>query len=102
MSGEQGLSAEDITRNDGAGRFEVTVDDHLAELTFRRDGNRLVLEHTGVPEAIGGHGIAAHLAEAAFRYARDEGLTVVPQCPYVRAWLAKDPPAAKNVAIEAL
>ena len=93
---------EEITRNDAAGRFETTVEGHRAELTFRRNGKRLVLEHTGVPEAIGGHGIAADLAEAAFRYAAAEGLTVVPQCPYVRAWLAKHPPAAENVAIEPL
>jgi predicted GNAT family acetyltransferase len=94
--------SEEITRNDEAGRFETTVEGQRAELTFRLDGKRLVLEHTGVPEAIGGHGIAADLAEAAFHYAAAENLTVVPQCPYVRSWLAKHPVAAENVSIEAL
>jgi len=91
-----------ITRNDAAGRFEVTVEGHLAELTFRRDDNRLILEHTGVPEAIGHHGIAAELAEAAFRFAEDENLSVVPRCPYVRAWLDKHPEQAHIVTIEPL
>jgi hypothetical protein len=93
---------ETITRNDAAGRFETTVEGHRAELTFHRDGNRLVLDHTGVPEEIGHHGIASDLAEAAFRYAEQEGLSVVPRCPYVRRWLEKSPPAAAHVTIESL
>jgi predicted GNAT family acetyltransferase len=92
----------DITRNDAAGRFEITVDGHLAELTFHRTGNQLVLDHTGVPDAIGGHGLAGRLAEAAFEYAADQNLSVVPRCPYVRAWLEKHPAAAENVTIDPL
>jgi predicted GNAT family acetyltransferase len=91
-----------ITRDDARGRFETTVDGHHAELTFRRDGNRLILEHTGVPDSIGHHGIAGELAEAAFQYAADQNLSVLPRCPYVRAWLEKHPEAGEKVTIEPL
>jgi hypothetical protein len=92
----------EITRNDGAGRFETTVDGIRAELTFRLDGNRIILDHTGVPDAIAGHGIAGDLARAAFGYAAAEDLTIVPRCPYVRAWMDRHPDEVEKVTIEAV
>jgi hypothetical protein len=96
------VSEVEVTRNDATGRFETTVDGHLAELTFRRVGDRLILVHTGVPEEIAHHGLAGDLAEAAFRFAAVEGLTVVPQCPYVRAWMAKHPDEVDKVTVESI
>ncbi len=89
-----------VRRDDAAGRFEMVVDGLVGELTYRRMGERLVLVHTGVPDAIGHRGIAASLAEAAFEYAEAEGLRVVPQCPYVRAWLDDHPEWRERVVVE--
>ena len=83
-----------------ANRFVVTVDGSTAELVYRQVGDRLVLVHTGVPDAIAGHGIAGRLTEAALARARDEGLTIVPDCPYARRWLEEHPEAAATVAID--
>src|SRR6476619_5755370 len=33
-------------------RFATTIDGHEAELEYRREGDVLVITHTGVPEAI--------------------------------------------------
>ena len=80
-------------------RFVVTVDGVSAELDYRiRDGH-LYLDHTEVPEAIGGRGIAGVLTQAAVDRARREGLVVVPLCPYARAWLADHPEVASTVSV---
>ena len=88
-----------ITRNESASRFEATVDGHLAELVYRQVGDRLILVHTGVPDALAGHGLAGRLAQTAVDYAIEHGLSIVPQCPYVRAWLEKHPEVADTVTI---
>jgi uncharacterized protein len=89
-----------ITDNPAASRFELTVDGRLAELQYRRRGDRLVLVHTGVPSELGGRGIAGALVVAALKRAESEGLTVVPLCPFARAWLERHPDAAARVTID--
>lgn len=81
-------------------RFVVRVDGSLAELVYRRNGKRLVLVHTEVSEALGGRGIGARLVTAAVEHAREEGLTLVPLCPYARHWLETHPDAATGVDID--
>ena len=48
---------ERVTDNQAESRFELTIDDALAELIYRRRANRLVLVHTEVPKQLAGHGI---------------------------------------------
>jgi predicted GNAT family acetyltransferase len=81
-------------------RFVVETDGEEAELVYRHLGQRLVLRHTGVPEAVGGRGIGGVLVRAAVEKATAEGLTVVPVCPYAAKWLRTHPEVASKVAIE--
>ena len=67
-------------------RFVVTADGVEAELDYRIEDGVISLTHTGVPEAIGGRGIAGDLVRAAFEFARAEGLKVRPLCSYAEAW----------------
>lgn len=60
-------------------------------LLFRRRGGLLVLVHTEVDPAFEGRGIGGALARFALDDARAQGLLVRPECPFVRAWLAKHP-----------
>lgn len=90
----------DITNNESLHRFETTIDGHLAELTYQRHGDRLVLDHTEVPSELEGMGVAGALVTAAVDDAVRNGLTVVPRCPFARGWLDKHPDVAKQVAIE--
>jgi len=71
-----------------------------AELVYRRHGDRLVLVHTGVPEEIGGRGIAGQLVRAAVDQARAEGLTLVPECPYASRWLREHPQELNGISID--
>ena len=67
-------------------RVTVVVDGVQALLEYQMRGDQLVITHTGVPEAIGGRGIASDLVKAAFEYARGAGYKVRPACSYAAAW----------------
>jgi predicted GNAT family acetyltransferase len=90
----------EIVDNAEARRFEAAVDGHRAELTYRRHGNRLVLIHTEVPEALEGKGIGGALVTAAIEDAAEHSLTVVPQCPFARGWLERHPDVAARARID--
>ncbi len=75
----------------GQGRFFVEVDGVEAELVYRMRHGKLVIEHTGVPEAIGGRGIAAALVKFALDYARANDLKVSAPCSYAAAYIQRHP-----------
>jgi uncharacterized protein len=89
-----------IVDNTADARLEVTIGDAVAELIYRRRADRLILVHTGVPDELGGHGIAGQLVQAAIAKATAEGLTIVPLCPFARSWLEQHPDAASEVTID--
>lgn len=72
-------------------RFITEVDGNEAELVYRMRGGSLVIEHTGVPEAIGGRGIAAALVKATLEHARAEGLKVAAPCSYAALYIRRHP-----------
>jgi len=81
--------AVDVVHRPEQSRFEAEVAGGTAFLSYERAGSTAVLTHTIVPPEAEGHGVGAHLAQAAVTWAREEGLEVDPQCSYVRSWLAK-------------
>lgn len=76
-----------ITRHEegkaGEYRAHVEGSDHIGRLTWIERGGARVAEHTLVPPAIGGRGIAAQLVEALVADAREQGFKVRPVCSYV-------------------
>lgn len=89
----------DVVDDSAAHRFVLDTDGHRAELVYRRVGDRLVLVHTEVPDALGGRGIGGRLVRAAVDSARIRGLTVVPECPFARQWLERHPDVAGTVVV---
>jgi uncharacterized protein len=81
-------------------RFVVRRGDAEAELVYEVEGTKLVLVHTGVPEALGGTGIGGALVRAATEWAAGSGLTVVPRCPFARRWLRQHPDVAATVSVD--
>jgi uncharacterized protein len=77
--------------NEERSRFEVDAEGGVAVLDFKRDADTIVLNHTEVPPESRGGGIASRLARHALDYAREQGLTVVPRCPFVTAYLRRHP-----------
>lgn len=90
--------AEPAFEDLGAGRARLTLvrdtgtGPKLSEITWyhRADGTR-VLDHTFVPPALNGQGIAAILTEAALILAQKDKVHVVPQCSYVARWIERHP-----------
>lgn len=93
-------AARAVTDDTAHSRFLIVEDGSEAELVYRRNGGRLVLVHTGVPEEIGGRGIAGQLVHAAVERARAEGLTLAPVCPYANRWLRDHPGELSGVSVD--
>jgi predicted GNAT family acetyltransferase len=87
--------------DDRARRRLVTAEHGAeAELVYDRDGDRLYLLHTGVPDAFRGQGTGGKLVTAALDAARRDGLVVVPWCPFARRWLREHTEAVGDVEID--
>ena len=95
------MSSIPVTHNAARHRFEVELDGEVGELTYAERPGVLVLQHTGVPPAIEGRGVGSALVRAALEHARAEGLKVVPQCPFVAAYLERHPEDHDLVAAHA-
>ena len=80
-----------IINNERNEQFEVHEGDYMAELVYRKRGDKLFIMHTGVPDALGGKGIATALAKHALRYALENDFEPVVYCPFVRSYMAKHP-----------
>lgn len=90
----------DVQHDPSRHRFFLEVNGGTAELSYRRLGDRtLDLVHTGVPEAAAGQGIAGTLATAAFAWARENGMTLVVSCPFVKKWLERHPKEQDLVSV---
>ncbi len=81
----------DIVHDLDRQRFEVVVDGMPGEAVYQRLGNTLHLVHTEVAPALEGRGIAGALVEAMLDYAAANGLKIIPQCSFVRAWMRRHP-----------
>lgn len=63
-----------------------------AELTFSRVNPHLIIaDHTFVPESMRGTGMGKALVERLIADAREEGLKIIPLCPYVKAQYLRHP-----------
>lgn len=75
-----------------AGRFVLSFSEGDAEITFTLpEAGVLSANHTGVPDALGGRGLALQLVEALVADARAEGYKIIPRCPYVNAQRKRHP-----------
>ena len=73
-------------------RFALSSGAALAVLEYREAGpGKIEFHHTYVPPALRGRGIASKLAAFALRNAIDNGLTVIPTCPFVALFIRRHP-----------
>ena len=94
---DAGPPVVDDAEND---RFVFEQDGATAQLAYDLDGDRLILIHTEVPEALAGRGVAARMVQASVARAAAEGLVIAPWCPYARRWLRDHADAAAGVTID--
>ena len=74
-------------------RFEIHVGDRLAGFAQYRmkDPQLIVFTHTEIDDTFEGRGLGSTLVRAALDAARTRGLAVRPDCPFVRAYVARHP-----------
>ncbi|MER7283562.1 GNAT family N-acetyltransferase [Dactylosporangium sp. NPDC000244] len=78
-------------------RFEIRVGGERAGMAFYRlDGDSIVFTHTEVESSFEGQGVGSKLANGALTLAKDRGLTIVAQCPFIAAYLKKHPELAQG------
>ena len=80
-----------------AHQFSLSVDGAHCVLDYRLAGGVMTIIHTGVPEQVGGRGIAGQLMETALGIARSSGWKVVPACSYAAAYIKRHPEYADLV-----
>jgi len=81
----------DVTDNAAHHRFELKVGDHVAMAYYTLSGDVITFTHTEVPEALSGQGVGTRLARGALEQVRSRGLRVIAQCPFIAAFIRKNP-----------
>jgi len=79
------------TNNPAHHRYELAVDGHLAATYYGISDGVITFIHTEVPPELGGKGIASKLITGALDQVRADGLKVIAQCPFVKAFIGKNP-----------
>jgi predicted GNAT family acetyltransferase len=88
-----------VTDNAEQRRYEARQGSEVVGfILYRLDPGRITLIHTEVAPALEGKGIASQLVTGALDDIRRRGLTIVPICPFVRAYLRRHPEYADLVA----
>jgi len=73
-------------------RYEIYVDGELAGFTvYEPHGPRVALVHTEIDDRFAKHGVGSTLIRAALDDVRSQGRSVLPYCPFVRAFIAEHP-----------
>ena len=74
------------------GRYQAFADDRRAGyVTYRRVPGRIAFDHTEVDDRFEGEGVGSALVRHVLDEARDQGLGVLPFCPFVRSYIERHP-----------
>lgn len=72
------------------GRFALMIDGReVAVVDYRRLPGTWNIVHTYTEPASRGYGVASDLIREVLNAAREEGVTVIPTCPYVAWWIGE-------------
>jgi predicted GNAT family acetyltransferase len=95
----------EIRENAAAHRFEIWLGEERAGITvYEGEGHTLAFVHTEVDDRFGGHGLGSTLIGQALDTVRARGGSVLPFCPFVKAFIQKHPdyldlvPASRRAA----
>ena len=84
--------AVEITDNPQESRYEIRQDGELAGFTlYHRHPGVITFVHTEIDPRFEHHGLADQLIRSVLDQARENGLAVVPICPFVRAYIERHP-----------
>ena len=95
-SGAKPSASEDgqVVREDGSskGRYLLEIAGHQAMMTYSRAGEAMIIiDHTEVPAALRGRKVGERLVRQAVDDARQDGVAIVPLCPFAKAQFDRHP-----------
>jgi uncharacterized protein len=79
-------------------RFVIYTEGNEVYVEYTMRSNKIDLHHTFTHPALRGKGLAAQVVRAAFEFAKENNLKVIPTCSYVQAFIAKNNEYKKLVA----
>lgn len=81
-----------VQDNSASHRLEIDLGEGVfAFASYRLQPGEIRFYHTEVPESHGGQGLGTLLVKAGIAMARERDLKLVPDCPFFRAYLKKNP-----------
>lgn len=81
-----------VINNKEQKRYELHVDGQIAFVDYLIDNkNVLYLTHTETPVGLEGRGIASELIKQTLQDIKDKGEKMYPLCPFVIAYIRKNP-----------
>lgn len=64
----------------------------VAKMTYSKLGSKqIIIDHTEVSDEMRGQDIGKALVKSGVQYARDQGLKIIPLCPFAKAIIEKNP-----------
>ena len=84
------VSVSVIPQGGAYGIYLESEDKEAGTTHFIDRGKERIFFHTVVGEEYSGRGLAGILVENALEDTRNQGITVVPVCPFVRSWTGKN------------
>jgi uncharacterized protein len=81
----------DIVNNSEKHSYELAVEGHIAATYYKIADRVITFIHTEVPPELGGKGIGSKLIRGALDQVRADGLKVIAECPFVKAFIDKNP-----------
>jgi predicted GNAT family acetyltransferase len=79
----------EVVNNRAHHRYELVVEGHLAATYYKLSDGVITFIHTEVPPELGGKGVGSALIKGALDQMRAEGLKVIPECPFFKAYIDK-------------
>jgi predicted GNAT family acetyltransferase len=86
----EAAQTNEVVNNPSQHRYQLTVDGHVAATYYEIAGGVITFIHTEVPPELGGQGIGSKLIKGVLDQVRADGLKVVAQCPFVKAFIDKN------------
>lgn len=80
-----------LVKNESKKRFEIEIDGHFAFINYGETENQIALVHTEAEPELAGTGAAAAVVEKTLEYIRESSKKLLPFCPYVFAFIRKNP-----------